>query len=147
MTYVVRVPPRVTIAAPSGTASLTHDGTDGDQVFTAERWTVSQNSPAGAVVTFTTEYAFTSTVSASLKRDARLDLALDSAESVSGWTVSVATDQTAYESAAEVARVRAASTAPGDAAFDLTVTFLTGDVVTLASGDYSTTVVGTITAN
>ena len=146
MVYTVHVPPRITIAAPA-TASLTHDGTDGAQVFTAERWTVSQNSPAGTVVTFTTEYAFTSTISADLKRDARLDLALDSARSASGWSVSLATGQTDYASASEVARVQAASTAPGDAAFDLTVTFITGDVVTLGAGDYATRVVGTITAN
>jgi hypothetical protein len=147
MVYTVHVPPRMMIIAPSGIASVTHDGTEADQAFAAERWTVNQNSPAGAVVTFTTEYAFTSTLAPTLKRDARLDLALDSAQSASAWTVSIPTDQTNYASAAEVAKVQATSTAPGRAAFDLTVTFLTGDIITLASGDYMTTVTGTITAN
>lgn len=147
MVYMVRVPPRMTIAAPSGMESITHSGTDADQVFATQRWTVDQNSPAGAVVTFNTEDAFTSTITPSLKRDARLDLVIGSSESNSGWTVSLPSDQTNYASASEVAKVQAASSAPGSAAFDLTVTFLTGDIVTLASGDYMTTVTGTITAN
>lgn len=145
--FTVRVPPRMMIAAPSGTESLTHNGTEADQAFAVQRWTVDQNNPAGAVVTFATEYAFTSTDSAGLKRDARLDLSLDTARSASTWSVSVPSDQTDYASAAEVAKVQAASAAPGSAAFDLTVTFLTGDVITLASGDYLTTVTETVTAN
>lgn len=144
--YAVRVPPKVAITAPSGIASLTHDRTEADQTFAPERWTVTQNSSAGAIVTFTTEQAFTSTTSANVKRDARLDLALASSDSNSGWTVSAASDQTNYASASEVARVQAVSTAPGNAAFDLRVTFVTGDLFTLAQGDYVTTVTGTIAA-
>ena len=147
MVYTVRVPTRVMIAAPSGTASVTHSGTEADEAIAPQRWTVNQNSPAGAVVTFRTEHAFTSTMVPLVKRDARLDLALDTAQSASGWMISVPSDQTDYASAFEVAEVQAASTAPGRAAFDLTVTFLTGDIITLASGDYVTTVTGTITAN
>lgn len=115
-------------------------------LFAPERWTVTQTSSAGATVTFTTEQAFTSTISSSLKRDARLDLALASSDTRSGRAVSVASDQTSYASASEVAKVQASSTAPGSAAFDLTVTFVTGDVFTLEQGDYVTTVTGTIAA-
>ena len=148
-TFTVTVPATLTITPPAASVSVAHDQTDNDQVFSAQQWLVTQNGSAGATVTFATNQAFTNTVATTIKRNAKLDLALASSDSGSGWAVSVASDQTDYANVTpdEVATVQAASTAPGDAAFDLTVTFITTDFSTLASGSYVTTVTGTITAN
>ena len=148
-TFTVTVDPVLTITAPAASVSAIHDTTDTNQAFAAQRWTVTQNASAGASVTFSTNQAFTHATATTVKRDARLDLALFSSDTGSGWAVSTATDTTDYANATpdEVATVAAASTAAGDAAFDLTVTFITVDFSTLPSGNYSTTVTGTLTAN
>jgi hypothetical protein len=148
-TFTVTVDPVLTIVAPAASVGITHDATNGNQIFAAQRWLVTQNAAAGAAVTFSTNQAFTNTVSSSFKRDAKLDLAVFSSDSGSGWAVTTATDQTDYANITPdgVATVAAAATAPGDASLDLTVTFITTDFSTLASGAYATTVTGTITAN
>lgn len=147
--FTVTVDPVLTIAAPLASTSITHDGTDTNQVFTAQRWTVTQNASAGASVTFATDQAFTHTTATTSKRDAKLDLSLFSSDTGSGWSVTTATDQTAFGAATPdgVAQVAASATAAGDAAFDLTVTFVETDFSTLPSGNYTMTVTGTITAN
>ena len=144
--YRVSVPRVATIAAPAS-VSIMHDETSGNQVFGAQQWTVAQNSPTGSTVTFSTSQAFTNAVAPSSKRDARLDLAVASTDSGSTWILSLPSDQTDYASANEIAKVQATSTGPGSGAFNLTVTFLTGDIFTLTSGDYTTTITATITAN
>ena len=145
--FTVTVDPELTITAPVA-VSITHDTTDANQVFAAQSWTVTQNASAGAAVTFSTNQAFTN-ATANMKRNAKLDLAIATSDSAAGWTVSVASNQTDYANATpdEIATVSAASTAPGDAAFNLTVTFVDTDFSVLASGNYVTTVTGTITAN
>lgn len=148
-TFTVTVDPTLTITAPTASVAVTHDGTDTNQAFAAQRWTVTQNASAGASVTFSTNQAFTHATATTFKRNAKLDLSLFSSDTGSGWAVTTATDQTDYANATPdgVATVAATATAPGSAAFDLAVTFITTDFSTLASGNYSTTVTGTITAN
>lgn len=147
--FTVTVDAVLTVTAPSASVSITHDQSDLNQAFGAQQWTVQQNATAGASISFSTDQAFTHTTATTFKRDAKLDLALASSDSGSGWAVSTATDQTDYGAATPdgVATVQAASTAPGDAAFDLTVTFVTSDFSTLAAGNYTTTVTGTLTSN
>ena len=146
--FTVTVPAVLTVTAPAASVSLTHSQTDGNQAFAAQRWTMAQNAALGASITFSTNQAFTHATATTFKRNAKLDLALFSSDAGSGWAVTTATDQTDYANVISdgVATVSATAIAPGDAALDLTVTFVTTDFSTLASGNYSTTVTGTLTA-
>jgi hypothetical protein len=145
--FTVTVNPVLTITRPAASVTITHSQADANQVFAAQRWTVAQNSAAGASLTFSTNQAFTHTVESTFKRNAKLDLVLFSSDTGSNWAVTTATDQTDYASLDGVATVAATADNPGDAALDLTVTFLETDFSALASGDYTTTVTGTITSN
>lgn len=144
-TYTLTVDPVLTITAPAA-ATLTHNATDANQVFTAQQWSVSQNNGTGANVTFSTNQAFTN---GTVKRNAKLDLAIASSEAGAAWALTTATDQTAYAATTpdEVATVAANATGPGNATFGLTVTFIDTDYSLLKSGSYSTTITGTIAAN
>jgi len=144
--FSVTVPSRMTITAPAS-ASITHDETDSDQVFGAQQWAVKANARNGATVTFSTDHVFEHTVDPTFERDAKLDLAIASSAGPANWTLAVASDQTDYAASDEVATVQAGSTRPGQADFDLTATFITDVHDTLAAGDYTLTITGTLTAN
>jgi len=143
----VTVSPVLTLTAPAA-ASITHDGEDTNQAFTAASWGIESNNAAGATVTFAVSDVFVHSVANSYKADVKLDLALSTSDSGSGWTVTTATDTTDYAAATAdlAASVVASSTAAGDAALDLSVTFVSSDHSLLAAGDYAVTVTGTLTA-
>ncbi len=145
-TSTVTVPQTLTITPPSA-QSLTHDETDNNQVFSAQQWEVISNAAAGVTVTFSTPTAFVHTTNNAYKRDARLGLAVGSSSGPATWTVSTATDQTDYANADETASVVGASDNAGNAVFNLTVTFITGEYGVFASGTYDMTVTGTVVAN
>lgn len=125
---------------------ITHDGTDNNQVFSAQSCSVRNNNGAGAVVTFTgTPFVLSG---GSVKRNARLNLAVASADSGSGWTATVNQFDsviTADPLPDVPAVVEATSTGPGDGALSLTTTFLETDFSTLPTGSYVATVTCTIT--
>jgi len=142
-----RLTGRLRIVAPADT-TLTHDGTDNDQPFGLQQWAVRANANRGATVTFETRTAFRNTTAAgTVKRDARIQMGIDSQDAGGDWAVTQATDQTNYLAGDEFAIVSARSTQRGDATFDIYVTFVTSDFSTLRAGIYSTTVIGTISAN
>lgn len=145
--FTVNVPSRLTITAPSASVSELHDGTTADHAFTTQQWAVKANARNGATVVFSTDQAFTHEEHSDIKRDAKLDLSIASASGPANWTLAVASDQTDHAASDEVATVQAGSTRPGQADFDLTVTFVTDDLETLAEGDYDLTITGTLTAN
>jgi hypothetical protein len=150
--YDLEVLPRLTgllrIVGPGNSALLTHDGTDADQRFGQQQWAIRNNFHRGATVTFETRTAFRNTTAAgTIKRDARIQMGIARQEAGANWAVTTATDQTRYASGDEFAIVTATSTVRGDAVFDIFVTFVTSDFGTLRAGTYSTTVIGTITAN
>lgn len=144
--YKVVVPANISITAPTD-AVITHDESDNDQAFSAQQWTVKGNTLAGVSVSFSTNQAFTHTTDSSYKRDAKLDLSLNSNLGPATWNVSQASDQTDYGNSVEVATVQASSDGVGRATFDLAVSFITGEFGTFAAGDYETTVTGTVTSN
>lgn len=149
-TFTVTAPAVLTVTPPAASVSITHGQTDVNQVFAAQRWTVAQNGSAGAAITFATNQPFTHATATSFKRNAKLDLALFSSDTGSGWSVTTATAQSNFAATptpVNTATVAASATAPGDAAFDLTVTFIETDFSRLASGSYSTTVTATLTSN
>jgi hypothetical protein len=144
--FTINVPSRLSITAPAS-VSENHDGTTADHAFTAQQWAVKANARHGATVVFSTDQAFTHEEHSDIKRDAKLDLSIASSSGPASWTLAVASDQTDHASSDEVATVQAGSTRPGMADFDLTVTFITDDLETLAEGDYDLTITGTLTAN
>lgn len=144
--FTVRVPSNISITAPSDIL-ITHDQTDNNQAFPAQSWLVKGNTLAGVSVTFATNQAFTHTANAAFKRNAKLDLALGTTAGPATWNVTTATDTTNYAGNDGVAQVAATSNGVGRANFNLSVTFITDLFDTFASGDYETTVTGTVTAN
>ena len=144
--FTVTVPSNVSIIAPVDVA-LTHDQTDANQSFPTQRWNVVGNTAAGVTVSFTTGSAFVHTTDPSNKRDASVGLVIASNTGPGVWNVTQAADSTDYVNSDDTAVVSAASNGPGSAAFDLAVTFITDTFGSFASGDYATTVTGTVTAN
>ncbi len=144
--HTVTVPETLTIVAPVA-QTLTHDETDDAQVFGTQNWEVSANSATGVTVTFSTSTAFVHTTDSGYKRDAKLDLALNTSSGPGTWSVTTATDQTDYAATDESASVVAESDDAGNATFDLVVTFITDEYGVFAAGDYAMTVVGTVVAN
>lgn len=144
--FTVEVPVVLTMTAPAD-AEITHDTTNANQAFPAGTWTVECNGVDGATATFATATVFTHTTDNAYKRDVKLSLALGTADTGSGWAVTTPTDQTDRANTDPVAQVVAASTAAGNATLNLTVEFVDNSYSTLAAGDYTTTVTGTLTAN
>ncbi|MCA9080337.1 MAG: hypothetical protein KDA58_07240 [Planctomycetaceae bacterium] len=151
--YLMHVPPRlvgrVDIVAPNpNVPPMTHDGTDNPQVFPPQFWDVGCNNADGAEVTFYATRPFRKSGGGQpVERDAQLDLRIVSADPTANWLV---TNPTAVVDGqgggGRQSTVTAESTAPGNATFHLTVSFLGGNFVDLPMGDYTFTVFGVITA-
>ena len=138
---------RLRIIGPPVT-TITHDGTNNNQAFGLQQWEIHSNAKKGASVNFQTTNAFRNTFGGvTIKRDAKIQLDIDRQEVAANWVVTSAVSQTNYAVGNEVAVVSAISAAPGDATFNVRVTFIETDFSALRAGTYSTTVVGTITAN
>jgi len=144
-TFNVVVPSVLSITAPPD-ISINHDQSDANQVFPAQGWLAKSNNGIGATVSFSTATEFRATVGATTySRNAQMNLGVGSAEAGSGWAT-VVSSATAT-SAAPVATVSAASSAPGDGTLNLTMTFVDSDFSLLPAATFSTTVTATITAN
>ncbi|MBC8115497.1 MAG: hypothetical protein H7062_14020 [Candidatus Saccharimonas sp.] len=147
MQVLPRLHGRLKIVGPPAT-TITHDGTNNDQPFGLQQWEIRDNAKRGATVTFETRTAFRNTAGpGTVKRDARLQMSIARQEAGGDWVVTQATDQTNYAVGDEFAIVSATSTDRGDATFNIFVTFVTSDFSTLRAGTYSTTVIGTVSAN
>lgn len=144
--FRVVVPTNISIVAPP-LVSINHNETDANQVFPAQEWVVRGNSNAGLAVSFETQSAFTHTVDPNFKRNAIITLAVGSTTGPAAWTVTKATDQTDYAASDENASVQASSNGVGRATLNVGLSFITDSFGTFASGDYETTVVGTVSAN
>lgn len=144
-TFTVNVPSSISIEAPAA-VSLTHDETNNPQAFPAQSWTVKGNTLNGLTVAFATAQPFVHATNNTFKRNARLELALGGVQGPAAWTVTTAADQTDYVANDNVAQVAAESNGVGRATFNLTVKFLTEEFGVFASGNYSTTVTGTVAA-
>lgn len=144
--FTVTVPGAISITAPVNT-TLTHDETENDQIFPAQAWTVKGNSLAGVTASFSTGTAFTHTVDSTAMRDAALGLAVNTSVGSANWNVTQASDTTDYSTNDGVATVQVSSNGFGVATMDLSVSFITDGFGSFPSGDYETTVTGTVTAN
>lgn len=146
-TFTVNVPKRVSITAPTSPAPLTLPDSSNPLAFPGQAWQVKGNVRSGVSVNFKTTQAFVHTTENTYKRDAKLTLALTSSTGPATWTAGTLTDQTNYSGADEEALVSYSSNKVGQAVFDLGVEFLTVDIAEVAEGDYTTTVIGTVTEN
>ena len=145
--FLVHVPPRISITAPPVAARATLPSHQTQIQFTPQAWDIVANSQAGATVQFVTEHSFHNLDDSSIRRDAQLDLSVMSQSQSGAWTVTQSQAVTAHQIGDEAASVQAHSIKPGSAILGLTVTFLQGDALSTPGGDYLTTVVGTITSN
>ena len=144
-TFNVVVESQLSIQAPA-TVSIIHDQTDTNQVFAAQGWLARCNNGLGGTVSFSTATPFQAVVGATTyRRNAQMGLAVGTSDVGSGWAtvVSSATATTV----SPVATVSAASTAPGDATLNLSMTFVDNNFSALPAATFSTTVTATITAN
>ena len=139
--FRIRVPGLLAINASNHFEQIIHDETDGNQRFDWQEWQVVCNNPAGAVLTFETDQAFTHTTSPSFKRDVRLRLRKVRAPR---WTITTNVDTSDYAGGDEVAHVEAETNRAADGEFRLRVIFREELFVNTLAGDYDLTVTGTI---
>jgi hypothetical protein len=144
--FTLIAPPSISIVAPSNQV-ITHDQSDKDQAFPVQSWSVKGNLDNGLNVSFMTSSAFTHTKNPNHKRNAQLGLALESTQGDAQWTVTKASATTDFATGNEKAAVTAVSNGVGRANFNLSVTFVTEEFGLFAAGDYTTTIVGTVSAN
>jgi hypothetical protein len=144
--YTVRVPSNLSITAPVDVVMM-HDQTDAIQNFPAQRWRVMGNSMRGVTVAFSTVSPFVHTINPDYQRDVQLGLVVMNSVGPSQWVLTQASDATNYSRGDPIAVVSARSNGSASATFELFVSFVTGTYGSVPSGEYRTTVVGTITAN
>jgi len=146
--FCITVSEAIGIVGPTAPVAIYHDGTINANVFPPATWSCIANDADGSVATFTTLTGMVNSAQPLIARDCKLDLTVTSADAGSGWTTTVASDQTDITAVIPdlSATVQAESTGPGNATLDLTVSFLTGDLSTLSPGIYCATVVATITS-
>lgn len=121
-----------------------HHMRDEDLRIGTQQWAVISNANNGASVTFRTLSEFRD---GPRSRDARLEISIARSDATANWIVTQGIDQTDYASNDGEAVNTAESSGPGNATFNVNVTFITGDFSTLSSGTYRTTVFGMISAN
>ncbi len=139
--FNVIVPPSISLTAPSE-VTITHDETDNDQTFAPQSWAVSvENGLNGVTVTFETATPFVH-ITANLQARCRPAVSVGTTAGPAAWTISKATDTTAYGSNDDSASVSVTSNGVGRANLNLSVKFITNGFGTFAAGTYSTTVVG-----
>ena len=144
--FTVTVPSNISIVAPID-AALTHDETNSNQAFPAQSWNVVGNHLSGISVSFSTTTPFVHATDPTYRRDAQLGLAVSTASGPGTWTVTQTSDTTDYVNTDNEATVTAVSNGTSNATFALAVSFITGTYGSFPSGDYETTVTGTVTAN
>jgi hypothetical protein len=144
--YSVKVPQSISITGPSS-IHLTHNESNSPLEFPAQTWTVRGNAILGVHVNFATTNAFENTLDPNHKRDAKLELKLGTTNGPGVWSIGTSAASTDYKSGQLIAEVNASSNSVGRADLDVIVSFLTDNYALIASGNYTTTIVGTISAN
>lgn len=146
--YRVLINPKLFLTAPPWDMVQSYPGSGtANVVFAPQPWLAECNSPLGCSVLLETQTAFVHTTTPTSKRDVQLDVVTEVDSGPATWSVVTASSSTDYRRGNENARVRVSANGVGEAKVRLTVTFITGAPGTLQEGDYTTTVVGTISGN
>lgn len=146
-TFTLTVPPVMTLTALRGPQFQNHPNTAANVAFTNSVWLARTAASNGSTVTFTTDHAFQNVTAPSQKRDVQLRLPFMFVSPGSGWAFDTNVDQTDHAIGDEIAMVQVSSQTAGVALIFMNVTFITGDVSSLAGGTYEVTVTGTISEN
>ena len=146
--YSLSVPPIASIQSQSSPQTLEHPLVRGNLNFFDSRWNVTCNMASGATVRFAAQ-TFQHESDVSRQRDVQLRIQSFSAATSAGWSLTNRTDRSRHSTGKSTAMVSMASDSPGAATVNLRVRFITGSnpAERLPAGQYSTIVVGTITAN
>lgn len=145
--FVVNIPRRLTITAPP-VAAQAQMAEDAVQVtLPTQVWSVAANSRDGATVRLSTLQSFHNLADDTIRRDAQLEVTVQNQSHAGAWSVSNAIATTDHLAGLEEATVEVRSTGPGTADIGLKVTLQSSADQFTPTGDYVTTVVGTITAN
>ena len=145
--FTVYVPPAMSLRALRPDQSVVHPRTPANITMGRSLWRASTSSASGSTIRFAVDTPFINQQKPEYKRDVRLRSPRLFGNRSARWMFDQSTDRTDYASGDNQAQVQISGSGPGQALIFLRVTFLTGDVATLAGGDYQVTVVGTITAN
>lgn len=134
----------ITAAAPQ---TITHNRSDAPQIFSEVAWQLLSGLDE---LGYTAQWScgpFQHTDQGTLRADSKLEIRVLASGGSANWTVVASGDQTDYAGGDQTATVAAQSSAIGDGEVGLTVTFVNLDFSTLAAGNYTMTVTGTLTAN
>ncbi|MCA9050666.1 MAG: hypothetical protein KDA89_18135 [Planctomycetaceae bacterium] len=134
----------VDIRSRDGNQVIVHSLTSQPQAFSGVRWDL-QNSffDNGCIVQWTSA-AFQHETAAGFFADCELNVKLTQSQNRADWVVTVPSDISKIASGKKSATVTAASSGRGNARAELVVRMWQSDVDALAAGNYSATVVGTI---
>ncbi len=143
--FRVVVPSNASVSAPPAEQQLVHDESNEAQAFLPQQWTVRGNTDAGVSVTFEATTPFRHTTQPNFERDVALALSVDSVSGPASWTITAESAESNYAAGNSTAIVSAGSNGVGRARLSLSVSFITDNFGTFATGDYLTTVVGTVT--
>jgi hypothetical protein len=144
--FVVSVPADIRLTAPAA-VTLTHNTSNGNQVFPLQDWRARGNVRRGVTVSLATDHSFWNTDSPTTRRDAQLRLFVQRLTGPGRWRLNQPLDRTRTSAGDELAVVQASSNGAGEASLRLRVVFLGGNYAILPGGDYQMTVTGTITPN
>ena len=145
--FIVNIPKRLTITAPPAAAQAEMDQNAVQVTLPAQLWSVANNAQGGATVQLSTLQSFHNLDDDTIRRDAELEVQILNQSQARAWSVSKPSAMTDHLTGQEEARVELRSTGPGTADISLKVTMRSSADQFTPTGDYVTTVVGTITAN
>ncbi len=141
--FTVNVPEGVGVTSPpQSNVNLTL--TAGSDAFPEQIWNIRSNSEAGVVVEFAASGAFTHETLAGVKVDAGLDVSIPSTSGSAAWQVTQASDRSSYASGDERAVVQLVSDGVGTAQVGLTMRFVQSSLDVIPVGEYSATVICTV---
>lgn len=145
--FLVNVPRRLVISAPAA-APQVEMAEDAIQVtLPTQVWSVAANSHEGATVTLSTVQSFHNLDDDTIRRDAQLEVTVQNQSQARAWSVTHSIAITDHQTGQEEATVEVRSAGPGTADIGLKISLQSTSGQFTPAGDYSTTVIGTITAN
>jgi hypothetical protein len=118
--------------------------TPGSDAIPVQLWNVKSNSVTGVVIEFAISGAFAHESMTGVKVDAGLDVAISSSSGSSDWLVTQGSDNSSYATGDESAVVQIVADGVGAARVGLTMRFVQSSLEVIPVGEYSSTVICTV---